>query len=132
MATENFVQQLASILSQGATVKNVFGEPIQAGDKTIVPVARIAYGFGGGFGQGKRPKKETSLTEQTAEGEGGGGGGGLKAQAKGVYEISPAGVRFISASPGKLVFIGAVIGFALKALLSSKHKGHCRMQCFRK
>lgn len=116
--SNNFLEQVASTLSQGATVKNVFGEPVQAGNKVIIPVARIAYGFGGGFGKGKKPDSK----QENVEGEGGGGGGGLSASAKGVYEISPAGVKFIPAAPGRFVLIGVVLGFLLQSLLSSKRK----------
>lgn len=36
MGTENFIEN--------TTIKNVYGEPVRAGDKTIIPVAQIAYG----------------------------------------------------------------------------------------
>lgn len=121
MANENFLQQLASTLAQSATVENVFGKPVQAGDKIILPVARIAYGFGGGSGKGKRPNDKGAANE-TAEGEGSGGGGGLLARPKGVYEISETSTKFIPAQPGRLILLGMLIGFVLKAVLSSKHK----------
>ena len=57
MENINFLENLATRLGQTATVKNVYGEPIVAGDKTIIPVAQIMYGFGGGYGQGQKPKK---------------------------------------------------------------------------
>ena len=44
-------QTLIEPLSKSATVKSVYGEPITANGKTIIPVARIAYGFGGGSGK---------------------------------------------------------------------------------
>jgi uncharacterized spore protein YtfJ len=37
-------------LQNSAVVKSVFGQPVSAQGKTIIPVARIAYGFGGGSG----------------------------------------------------------------------------------
>src|SRR5689334_5663472 len=97
MANENFLEKLAAQLAQSASVKNVYGEPIRAGDKTIVPVAQIAYGFGGGYGHGKnkmKPKTEPAETNQNG-GEGAGGGGGIMAKPKGVYEITPTCTRFI-------------------------------------
>lgn len=36
-----------------ATVKRVFGEPVQQGDVVVIPVARIVQGGGGGDGRGK-------------------------------------------------------------------------------
>jgi uncharacterized spore protein YtfJ len=38
-----------SILSQ-ANVKAIYGEPISAHGKTVIPVARIMYGYGAGAG----------------------------------------------------------------------------------
>ena len=65
-------QEIAEQLKSSASVKNVYGEPILAGGKVIVPVAKIAYGFGGGTG-----KKENGQ-------EGEGGGGGVAAKPVGV------------------------------------------------
>ena len=52
MENINFLENLAQRLGQTATVKNVYGDPVVAGDKTIIPVAQIIYGFGGGYGYG--------------------------------------------------------------------------------
>jgi uncharacterized spore protein YtfJ len=124
MENNNFLERINSGLGQSATVKNVFGEPIQAGDKTIIPVARIAYGFGGGMGKGKKNKRlsEAGLSPASEEspGEGSGGGGGMYARAKGVYEVSPSGTRFIPACSTKEVLIGVAIGFLVKSLFFSR------------
>lgn len=52
----------------------VIGEPVQAGDKLIIPavVARIGFGAGGGSG-----KTDGDEDEEAQEGTGGGGGGGV-------------------------------------------------------
>jgi hypothetical protein len=43
-------------LHSTAHVKTIYGEPIVAEGKTIIPVAEVKYGFGGGGGQqGTRP-----------------------------------------------------------------------------
>ncbi len=127
MSNENFIGNLASELGQSASVKNVFGEPVTAGAKTIIPVAQIAYGFGGGHGRGYKrgKKKESKKTDEAsgngndkARGEGAGGGGGMYAKAKGIYEITPTRTRFIPADNAK----GICIGFIVKALFFSKKK----------
>ena len=117
MQNENFVEKISSNFTQSVAIKNVFGEPVQTGEKTIIPVASIAYGFGGGFGQGN---KRGAAPDPESEGSGGGAGGGLRASAKGIYEVTPAGTRFIPASPSKYVVAGVVAGFLLKALFFSK------------
>jgi len=122
MPNENFLEKLAAQFGQSASVKNVYGEPIQAGEKTIVPVAQIAYGFGGGYGHGKnkmKQQKEPSDTNQDVE-EGAGGGGGIVARPKGVYEITPTCTRFIPASSIKILVTGLVIGFFMRGLLSRR------------
>jgi len=66
------------------SVARAYGEPVRLGDETVVPVALVQYGFGGGGGQGyrqgagKKPDKDRSDGGGPARrgGEGGGGGGG--------------------------------------------------------
>jgi uncharacterized spore protein YtfJ len=127
MANENFIENLASSFGQNASVKNVFGEPIRSGDKTIIPVARIAYGFGGGYGQGNKKQRKDNAAEpihaeEEPVGKGAGGGGGFSARAKGVYEITPTCTRFIPANPGQKILIGIAIGYLLKKFFFSKKK----------
>ncbi|MDQ3846282.1 MAG: hypothetical protein M3342_20070 [Bacteroidota bacterium] len=118
MENGNFIEKLAAQFSQNASVKNVFGGPIQAGEKTIIPVAQIAYGLGGGYGQGKGKKVsksgEAPLNDDGANGEGAGGGGGMYAKPKGVYEITATSTRFIPANSTRLLLLGLGIGFLLR------------------
>jgi len=79
-----------SVLGQ-ADVKAIYGEPITAHDKTIVPVAKIAYAYGAGAGTG-------GIGKETPHGEGGGGGGGVRAVPIGVFEVGPQGTRFVPIS----------------------------------
>ena len=121
MAEENLIENLATSLGHNASVNNVFGEPIHVGDKTIIPVARLAYGFGGGFGQGRRkPAKDEDSKGEEPIGKGVGGGGGFNAVAKGVYEITPTCTRFIPANPAKKILMGVAIGYFLKKFFFSK------------
>ena len=113
MPNENFIEKISSNFNQSASIRNVFGEPIQAGEKTIIPVARIAYGFGGGFGEGHLKE---GVQKPGSEGSGGGAGGGLHASAKGVYEITSSRTRFIPATPYKHILIGVAIGFIVKSM----------------
>lgn len=89
-----------SVLSQ-ANVRTVYGEPITAHDKTIIPVARIVYGFGAGAGAG-------GMGEKNTRGEGGGGGGGVRAVPVGVIEVSNHRTRFVAISDKRKI-VGAVL-----------------------
>jgi uncharacterized spore protein YtfJ len=119
MENGNFLEKLSSQFGQSASVKNVFGEPVQAGGKTIIPVAQIAFGVGGGQGQGKKKmlRKAGEETPDEAVPSGEGGGGGMYARPKGVFEITDGGTRFIPASNPALLFIGLGIGFLLRGWL---------------
>ncbi len=131
MENTNFLEKLASQFGQNASVKNVFGDPIQAGDKTIIPVAQIAYGLGGGYGQGNKklknkpaanPAETPTQADDNTIGEGAGGGGGMYAKPKGVYEVTPACTRFIPANNTTQLLVGLAIGFLIKSFLHYKQR----------
>jgi len=99
-------------LLEGAGVKAVYGTPVTAGDVTVVPVAKVAYGFGGGQGTG-RVRPEHGLT-----GEGSGGGGGFVGKPVGYIEITPTQTRFVAINDRKrlaaAVALGVVIGLVMR------------------
>jgi uncharacterized spore protein YtfJ len=108
MNATDLLQKISETLGSAATVKSVFGDPIHANGKTVVPVAKVAYGFGGGFGSGK----DSAHTDR--QGEGGGGGGGVRAFPAGALEITDNATRFVPFTDlGRLVAAftaGAVLG----------------------
>jgi hypothetical protein len=81
-ADTGFFKRLVADLGDRAGVEAVYGDPVTAGDRTVVPVARVAYGFGGGSGTGD-------------DGDGFGAGGGLTANPIGALEVDPDGTRFV-------------------------------------
>lgn len=110
MSSLTMLQTLHENLSTRAQVKSVFGDAVPAGDKTIIPVAKIAFGFGAGAGTG-------GVGETSAKGEGGGGGGGVRAVPVGVFEVTPAQTRFVPVRDRKrdagLIIAGAMLGLLL-------------------
>ncbi|MET8446816.1 spore germination protein GerW family protein [Streptomyces sp. NPDC005209] len=72
------LERLADKLGARASAAAVYGEPVTRDGVTVIPVARVGFGFGGGTG------REIG-TAKTAEG--GGGGGGLEARPLGFIEI---------------------------------------------
>jgi uncharacterized spore protein YtfJ len=120
MENEHFVENIATPLEHNATVKSVYGEPIITDGKTIIPVAQVAFGFGGGFGQKARNQQTPTAgteTEATPNEKGAGGGGGMYARPKGVYEVTPQGTRFIPAYNLKQLLLAAFAGFVIRGLL---------------
>ena len=52
MDAADLLHKIGETLGSTATVRSVFGEPISTHGKTVVPIAKAACGFGGGFGAG--------------------------------------------------------------------------------
>ena len=65
-------------------VRVAYGKPIRAGERTIIPVARVRVR--GGFGFGSAPRDQG--------GDGAGGGGSFDAQPVGFIESGPEGTRY--------------------------------------
>jgi uncharacterized spore protein YtfJ len=91
MGANEMLQKLGESLGLTATVKSVFGDPIQVEGKTVVPVASVALGLGAGFGAGRRARHAS----EDGQSEGGGGGGGVRAVPAGALEITASRTRFV-------------------------------------
>jgi uncharacterized spore protein YtfJ len=92
-----------------------FGEPQVFEDKTVIPVARVGYTFGLGFGSGTGPKAEEG--EAVPGGEGGGGGGGASSKPLGVVVVTKDNVYFeetVDASKIVLAGIGVAALFVMQ------------------
>jgi uncharacterized spore protein YtfJ len=88
---ETLVEQIVERLGRSADCRVVFGDPITAGTKTIVAVARVAYGVRGG-------------------------GGGVVVRPVGVLEVSYAGTKFIEFGSGRRLGGLFLAGLALGIL----------------
>ena len=86
---DDIVERLAEKVGLHAGSSAVFGDPIERDGVTVVPVAKVRWGFGGGSGRGIEEGSETGEI-----GEGSGGGGGVMASPLGFIEISDGEARF--------------------------------------
>jgi uncharacterized spore protein YtfJ len=115
---KEMLETLVDHLAVTAQVQNVFGEPIEAHGKTIVPIARVSYCLGAGGGSGEM-KPDSSGSHR--EGGGGGGGGMVRARPVGALQISESGARFIGVFDRQravgLIAGGIMIGFFLRRVL---------------
>ena len=97
------LRQLAQKLAGSMSSDAVFGEPVHHGDITLVPIAKAAWGLGGG-GHADR----------------GGGGGGMAIKPIGFIVIDAAGARYEPLEqarlPGLLLLGGVVAGAVLAAI----------------
>jgi uncharacterized spore protein YtfJ len=101
-------------LRDSAGIKSVYGEPIPAHNKTIIPVARIAYGFGGGGGRRVRAGDPAN--------EGQGGGGGVASIPVGVFEVTETGTRFIPIHDKVRLAGAGLAGLCLGILLARNRR----------
>lgn len=95
-------------MSEEVNVDAVFGEPREAGDHVLIPVAELHYGFGVGSGTAEgaesiKVELEEGAASEAVEGteggekpggvaQGAGGGAGIKARPLAYIDIGPDGV----------------------------------------
>jgi uncharacterized spore protein YtfJ len=76
-----FIERIADVLHAGADSKQIYGEPVERDGTTVIPVARVKWGFGGGgIGRGAVER--------------GGGGGGAQAHATGYITLRDGVAEF--------------------------------------
>jgi uncharacterized spore protein YtfJ len=80
--------EVRRVVDRASGARLCYGEPVVAGDRTVVPVSRVAVAGGYGFGRGG------GSAEESSEGTGHGGGGWLEARPVGFVEIGPDGARY--------------------------------------
>jgi uncharacterized spore protein YtfJ len=114
---------IAELLERSLSIRHVYGEPVQHGETTVIPVARVAYGFGAGGGRGPgkrttRPDDHTLGDDGRPEAQGAGGGGGVRMTPVGALEIGPQGTRFVRVSRLRPLVGAAVLGLVVGWLLA--------------
>jgi uncharacterized spore protein YtfJ len=99
--------RLLDRLTEAATVRRAFGEPIEQNGSIVIPVARVAGGGGGG--EGGRPGSDAD--------QGSGGGFGLRVTPSGVFVIRDGSVNWQPAFDLNRVMLGGQV-LAVVALLT--------------
>ncbi|OGO55800.1 MAG: hypothetical protein A2Z32_10070 [Chloroflexi bacterium RBG_16_69_14] len=110
---DRLLERLAELIGARANVQAVFGEPVRHEGRTVIPVARVRWGFGGGGGHADGPPSGPA--------SGSGGGGGAAADPIGYLEIGPDGAAFRPIrepypSPLLLLSCGMATAIVLRAL----------------
>lgn len=117
---------IAELLERSLSIRHVYGEPVQHGDTTVIPVAKVAYGFGAGGGRGPARGRTgaadagASSQENRTDAQGAGGGGGVRMTPVGALEIGPDGVRFIRLHPLAPWLAAAALGFVVGWLFARR------------
>ncbi len=115
-------------IQKDANVKTAYGDPIEVNGRTIIPVAKVFYGLGGGQGGPEieieeRPAEEEQDAKVEAEDNesakteygGYGGGGGLGVFPMGYVEILPEGTQYVDFHE-KTKYLTALIGGVLAGI----------------
>jgi uncharacterized spore protein YtfJ len=119
-------EPIAQVFERNLSIRHVYAEPVHHGDTTVIPIAKVAYGFGGGAGRrpalrsGQGPDSGAAPTD--AEAQGGGGGGGARLTPIGALEIGPRGTRFVRYN--ELTRLAGVfaLGLGVGVLLGSRFR----------
>ena len=103
VARGEFIERLAERIGARAQASAVFGEPVERGGLTVIPVAKATWGVGGGSGE---KAGELGL----------GGGGGLSVAPLGYIEVGDEGAVFKPIRDPRLIAGAAGAGAGLAAL----------------
>ena len=126
MSVSTPFEPIAGVFERNLNIRHVYAEPVHHGDTTVIPVAKVAYGFGAGGG--RRPARRTeqapgsSARPNGAEAQGGGGGGGARLTPIGALEIGPHGTRFIRYNEVPRLAGALAIGLAVGVLVGSRFR----------
>lgn len=100
------IERIAEVIPLHASAKQVYGDPVERDGSTIIPVARVQWGFGGGgLGRGAAER--------------GGGGGGVRATPAGYIELRDGKSQFrpIIDAGSAAVLLGAALAGLILGLL---------------
>jgi uncharacterized spore protein YtfJ len=111
MEIMEILNEVIAKLKKFGGVELSFGNAQTLGDLTIIPVAKVSYGFGGGSGtanKGKKKKAKIHTIDETSEemieaapaekpkeeATGMGGGGGMQTSPVGIFVFKKDKIRF--------------------------------------
>ncbi len=93
MSVTDLIKNTLEEIQNLMLTRTVVGDPITAGEHTVIPVSKITFGFGAGGGEGTESK-------QTGSGQGIGGG----------WSIEPVAFVIIGKESTKLLTVGVKEG----------------------
>jgi uncharacterized spore protein YtfJ len=130
------VQPIAELFERNLNIRHVYHEPVRHGDLTVIPVAKVAFGFGAGVGRRGRffrrrqqlANGEPSESEARAEPDGVGGGGGARMSPVGALELGPRGTRFVHYNrlPEMLGVLAIGIGIGAGLMMGGRRPNRLR------
>lgn len=119
MDVKKMVEDMAQRFQATASVATVYGEPMEAEGKTLIPVARVSYGFGAGIGRGRGEEGD----EDEEGPSGSGAGGGVNITPVGVIEVTPGDTRFIPVGQRRRLMVTFLMGLLVGRYLLRRGRG---------
>ncbi len=92
---------------QDVDVNKVFGQPRELGDRTLIPVAEVSYGFGAGYGFTQGDEDDEKAPVEQAES--GGGGAGARIRPLAYIEVGPEGTRITSIEDEQKIALAGIM-----------------------
>jgi uncharacterized spore protein YtfJ len=135
-ATTSTLERLLARIGQTANVEAVFGQPIERGEYTVIPCAKVTVGLGLGGGSGSSPAangdKNLAQGRAQGQGEGVGGGGSARGRPVAAIVISRAGVHIQPIiDVTRVVIMGSVTATVLTLAFSMLGERRRRGQALR-
>jgi uncharacterized spore protein YtfJ len=124
-----FLRQSVEKMRSSGSAQTVFGPARKENGRTIIPVARVAYGFGGGYGtaagqngkSGAKPGAKQRGGKTSANGDSGlGGGGGMRVIPAGLFEVTSTGARFLPVRGSLATTVLTLAGGILAGMILSR------------
>jgi uncharacterized spore protein YtfJ len=120
MLVQHILQAIAERLHSSSSIHTIYGDPIEAQGKTLIPVAKVAYAFGGG-GAGTNSLDSADKQPSGNTVEGGGGGGGVRMIPLGMVEVTPQQTRFLPFGGGKRMLGALAVGLVVGLLMGRRY-----------
>lgn len=120
MLVQHLLQAIAERLHRSSSIHTIYGAPIETQGKTLIPVAKVSYGFGGGaVGTNDLDSADKQPPGHTVEG--GGGGGGVRMIPLGMVEVTSQQTRFLPFGGGKRMLGAVAVGLVVGLLLGRRY-----------
>lgn len=120
---DRLIERIAERVGGAASVSAVYGTPVERGGVTVIPVAKVRWGFGGGMGRGSARGGD----QVQDEGSGEGGGGGVIASPVGYIEIRDDATSFhrirersVLLSPAVIIALAVAIMLLRRGLTKAR------------
>ena len=118
MAVSELIKNVMDELETLMQTKTVVGDPINAGDYTVIPVSKVSFGFGAGGGGSDNGKKG---------GTGEGVGGGWSIEPLAFFVVGSEGARLYSLKHeetvmGKLIDLAPKVAETVKDYVDQRGK----------